>query len=157
MTTLDGNAIFGDAVNVIHNPRPNAQQINHFFGIDGQQTLFGGTRGRSFVISGVLSGSSMTTLNAVEATLLSYADGLTHTLVDNRGRIWPNVIFRGEYAPSPTGPRPLAGGQNDRARAHPFCHVFCSFALTPPSEPASTSVRQMSRPVLEASASAPSG
>lgn len=110
MTTLDGNSIFGTAVNVVQSPHPNAQQINHFFGIDGQQTLFGGTRGRRFIISGVLSASTLSTLNTVEATLLSYADGLTHTLVDNRGRIWPNVIFRGEYAPSPTGPRPLAGG-----------------------------------------------
>jgi hypothetical protein len=110
VTTLDGNSIFGTAVSVVHNPHPNAQQINHFFGIDGQQTLFGGTRGRTFIISGVLSASSVTTLNTVEAALLSYADGLTHTLVDNRGRIWPNVLFRGEYAPSPMGPRPLAGG-----------------------------------------------
>ena len=55
MTTLDGNSIFGTAVSVVHNPHPNAQQINHFFGIDGQQTLFGGTRGRTFIISGVLS------------------------------------------------------------------------------------------------------
>jgi hypothetical protein len=110
MTTLDGNPIFGDAVCVQHSPHPNTQQINEFFGINGQQTLFGGTRGRTFIISGVLSASNMPTLNAVEATLLSYADGLTHTLVDNRGRIWPNVIFRGEYTPSPMGPRPLAGG-----------------------------------------------
>jgi hypothetical protein len=110
MTTLDGNSIFGSAVTVVHTPNQNAQQINHYFGIDGQQTLFGGTRGRSFVISGVLSAPSIAALNAVEATLLSYADGLTHTLVDNRGRIWPNVIFRGEYTPSSMGPRPLAGG-----------------------------------------------
>jgi hypothetical protein len=110
VTTLDGNSIFGTAVSVVQNPHPNAQQINQFFGIDGLQTLFGGTRGRRFIISGVLSGSTMSTLNAVEATLLSYADGLTHTLVDNRGRIWPNVIFRGEFSPSPAGPRPLAGG-----------------------------------------------
>jgi hypothetical protein len=110
VTTLDGNAIFGTAVIVVHNPHPNAQQISQFFGINGQQTLFGGTRGRSFRISGVLSASTMSALNAAESTLLSYADGLTHTLVDNRGRIWPNVIFRGEYAPSSSGPRPLAGG-----------------------------------------------
>ena len=110
MTTLDGNTIFGTAVSVAQSPHPNAQQINHYFGIDGQQTLFGGTRGWSFIISGVLSASSLTALNGAEATLLSYADGLAHTLVDNRGRVWPNVIFRGEYTPSPAGPRPLAGG-----------------------------------------------
>jgi hypothetical protein len=110
VTTLDGNAIFGTAVNVIHDPHPNAQQMNQYFGIDGQQTLFGGTRGRTFVISGVLSAPNLASLNTVESTLLSYADGSTHTLVDNRGRVWPNVIFRGEYRPSSVGPRPLAGG-----------------------------------------------
>jgi hypothetical protein len=110
VTTLDGNAIFGNAVTVLHSPHPNAQQINQYFGINGRQTLFGGTRGRTFIISGVLTAQDIATLNLVEATLLSFADGLTHILVDNRGRTWPNVTFRGEYAPSPMGPRPLAGG-----------------------------------------------
>jgi hypothetical protein len=110
VTTLDGNPVFGDAVNVIHNPHQNAQQISQFFGLNGQQALFGGTRGRTFIITGVLSASDISTLNAVEASLLSYADGLAHTLVDNRGRTWFNVIFRGEYTPSSAGPRPLAGG-----------------------------------------------
>jgi hypothetical protein len=110
VTTLDGYPIFGDAVTVIHNPHPNAQQINQFFGIDGQQTLFGGTRGRTFIVSGVLTAPNMLILNTAETTLLSFADGLTHTLLDNRGRTWPNVIFRGEYTPSPMGPCPLAGG-----------------------------------------------
>jgi hypothetical protein len=110
VTTLDGNPIFGDAVCVQHTPHPNSQQINEFFGINGQQTLFGGTRGRTFVISGVLSAPDIPTLNAVEATLLSYADGLTHTLVDNRGRSWFNVIFAGVYVPSSQGPCPVAGG-----------------------------------------------
>ncbi len=110
MTTLDGNPIFGSAVSVIHNPHPNAQQMNQFFGVNGRQTLFGGTRGRTFIVSGVLSAQSLALLNTAESTLLSYADGLVHTLVDNRGRIWPNVIFRGEYSPSHTGPRALAGG-----------------------------------------------
>ena len=95
MTTLDGDPIFGDAVCVQHLPHPNTQQINEFFGINGQQTLFGGTRGRTFAISGVLSAPDIPTLNAVEATFLSYADGLPHTLVDNRGRSWSNVIFSG--------------------------------------------------------------
>jgi hypothetical protein len=110
MTTLDGFAIFGDAVNIVHNPHLNAQQLNEFFGVNGVQTLFGGARGRTFLISGVLTAADLPTLNAVEATLLSYADGLPHTLVDNRGRVWLNVIFRGEYQPFEQGPRLLAGG-----------------------------------------------
>jgi len=110
MATLDGSPVFGVSVNVVHNPHPNAQQINEFFGINGQQTLFGGSRGRTFMISGVLIGDDIPTINSLEAALLSYADGLPHTLTDNRGRVWSNVIFRGEYQPYEQGPRWLAGG-----------------------------------------------
>jgi hypothetical protein len=110
VTTLDGNPIFGYAVRVQHTPHPNSQQINEFFGVNGLQTLFGGTRGRTFLISGVLSAPDIPILNAVEATLLSYADGLPHTLVDNRGRTWFNVIFGGVYVPCATGPCPVANG-----------------------------------------------
>lgn len=110
MTTLDGNPIFGEAVNVQHTPHPNAQQINEFFGVNGNQSLFGGSRGRSFRISGVLTAANIPTLNVCESTLLSYADGLPHTLVDNRGRTWMNVIFGGVYVPCSQGPYPLASG-----------------------------------------------
>lgn len=100
-TTIDGDPAFGAAVNVQHVPHPNAQQINEFFGLNGQQTLFGGSRGRTFLVSGVLTAVDVATLNAVEANLLSYADGLPHVLVDNRGRSWANIVFRGEYQPNP--------------------------------------------------------
>ena len=95
---------------MLHTPHPNVQQLNEFFGVNGVQTLFGGVRGRTFLISGVLVGDFVTDINNAEALLLSYADGLPHTLVDNRGRVWSNVIFRGEYQPFEQGPRLLAGG-----------------------------------------------
>jgi hypothetical protein len=110
VATLDGNPIFGYASTVVHTPHPNAQQLSACFGINGQQTLYGGTRGRSFLISGVFAGDSLLVINDAETALLTYADGLPHTLVDNRGRTWNNVIFRGEYQPAAEGPRPLAGG-----------------------------------------------
>jgi hypothetical protein len=110
MATLDGSPVFGLATNVLHTPHANAQQINQFFGINGSQTLFGGTRGRTFMISGVLIGATIADINSAETQLLSFADGLAHTLVDNRGREFDNVIFRGEYSPFAAGPRPLAGG-----------------------------------------------
>jgi hypothetical protein len=110
MATLDGSPIFGIAVNVLHSPHPNVQQMNEFFGVNGVQTLFGGARGRTFMISGVLVGDDISAINSAEAILLSFADGLPHTLVDNRGRVWQNVIFRGEYQPFEQGPRWLAGG-----------------------------------------------
>jgi len=106
--SLDGEPVFGVANHVVHNPHPNAQQINAFFGMSGMQTLFGGTRGRTFMISGVFLESSLEGIVADEANLLNFADGQTHTLVDTLGRSWSNVIFRGEYQASPDGPRPAA-------------------------------------------------
>jgi hypothetical protein len=110
MALLDGNPVFGLANQVVHRPHANAHQINTFFGINGEQSVFGGTRGRIFQISGVFVAGDLPELNAVEAALLSYADGNTHTLTDDRFRVWSNVIFRGEYEPAQMGPRPLPGG-----------------------------------------------
>jgi hypothetical protein len=110
MTTLDGSPVFGVAVHVQHNPHPNAQQMNEFFGINGMQTLFGGQRGRTLLISGVLVGDTIADINASEAALLSFADGLAHTLIDDRGRVFDNVIFKREYQSFEQGPRLLAGG-----------------------------------------------
>lgn len=91
MTTLDGNPIFGDIITVIH-------------------TLSGSACGRRFLIFGVLSAPDIPALKAVEATLLSYADGLPHALTDHRGRTWSNLTFGGTYVPSSQGPCPVANG-----------------------------------------------
>jgi hypothetical protein len=110
MATIDGSPVLGLAVHVQHNPQPNAQQMNEFFGINGIQTLFGGQRGRTLLVSGVLVGNTVDDINASEAALLNFADGLPHTLVDDRGRTFQNVIFKGEYQSFEQGPRALAGG-----------------------------------------------
>jgi hypothetical protein len=110
MATLDGEAVLGEAVHVQHNPHPIAQQMNEFFGINGMQTLFGGQRGRTLLVSGVLVGNDLPEINQAEAALLSFADGLAHTLIDDRGRVFGNVIFKGEYQSFEHGPRLLAGG-----------------------------------------------
>jgi hypothetical protein len=62
------------------------------------------------MISGVLVRSSLYAIASAHASLLSYADGQPHTLVDSLGRSWQNIIFRGEYQPDAAGPRSLAGG-----------------------------------------------
>jgi hypothetical protein len=100
MVTIDGQAAFGYPVNLQMIPNANAQQVNEFFGVNGRQTLFGGSRGRVFLLMGVISAIDVPTLNAVEANLLSFADGQPHVLIDNRGREWDNVIFKGVYQPS---------------------------------------------------------
>ena len=111
MVTYDGLNIFGAAVQFQHVAHPNAQQVNTFFGVNGTQTLFGGGPGRMFQIRGILLGSALGDLNAAESVIQSYADGVARTLVDPRGRSWPNVIFRGEFIPDSRGPSqpPQAG------------------------------------------------
>jgi hypothetical protein len=110
MVTYDGANIFGAAIQFQHIVNPNAQQVNTFFGISGTQTLFGGGRGRLFLIKGVLTTTTIQALNAAETTFQNYADGVARTLVDPRGRTWPNVIFRGEFVPDSHGPYPTAEG-----------------------------------------------
>lgn len=100
-----GQAIFGLAVHITHIPRANQQQLDAFFGINGNVTLFGGSRGRAFEISGCLYGQDIPTLLAGEAYLLSFADGIARTLTDPIGRIFYNVIFDGSYQPSADGPK----------------------------------------------------
>jgi hypothetical protein len=110
MATYDGSNIFGAAVRFQHLVHPNAQQINTFFGVSGTQALYGGGRGRMFLIRGILIGSTIEDLNYAEACFQNYADGVARTLVDPRGRTWLNVIFRGEFIPDSRGPYPTANG-----------------------------------------------
>ncbi len=110
MVTYDGINIFGAAVQLQQVASANAQQMNAFFGVTGTQTLFGGGRGRTFLIQGILLADTMDDLNAAESLLQSYADGVARTLVDQRGRAWPNVIYRGEFVPDLRGPYLTAGG-----------------------------------------------
>ena len=100
-----GSFVFGSAVSIVHIPNSNAQQLNHFFGVSGSVTLYGGGRGRVFLVSGVLTADDLADLNAAEALLVSYADGIARTLVDTRGRAWANVIFRGEFRTAAGGPK----------------------------------------------------
>jgi hypothetical protein len=99
MATYGGSAIFGLSVKCAMSKNPSAEQINAFFGVHGTQSLFGGTRGRVFMIEGVLFGTTSGNLSAAELVLLSYEDGIGRVLVDSYGRAWPSVVFRGEYSP----------------------------------------------------------
>jgi hypothetical protein len=110
MITYDGASIFGAAIQFQHLPHPNSQQVTTFFGVNGTQTLYGGGRGRMFLVRGILLATTTAELNAAEASFQSYADGVARTLVDPRGRVWTNVLFRGEFHPDPRGPYATPGG-----------------------------------------------
>jgi hypothetical protein len=102
---LNGVAVFGTACHVVHDPAPAASQKDGYFGVTGITALWGGGRGRSFQINGVLHGPDLPTVIALEAVLLSYADGIARVFTDTQGRTWANVIFDGEYKPNPEGPK----------------------------------------------------
>jgi hypothetical protein len=110
MMTFGGSNIFGTAVKLQHLSQPNAQQVNTYFGVSGAQTLYGGGRGRTFAVSGVLIAPTIADLNTAEAAFQSYADGIARTLVDSRGRVWANVLFKGEFTPDSRGPYPTSNG-----------------------------------------------
>ena len=107
---LDGSFIFGTACNVIHAPIPNQAQEDSYFGITGVTRIDGGGRGRLFHVHGVFVAADLASIAAAEATLLSYADGITRTFTDTYGRSWSNTVFTGDYHPDPGGPRFVGGG-----------------------------------------------
>jgi len=109
--TYGGVAMFGLAVHIEQVPQPAAQQLDAFFGASGLLSLYGGSRGRTFLIAGVLYAVDVPTLNADENLFTpgvsgSMADGIARLLFDTRGRTWSNVIYLGQFRPDPKGPRP---------------------------------------------------
>lgn len=99
MATYGGVPIFGRSVRVSMAKNPSAEQMNSFFGVNGMQRLFGGSRGRAFFVEGVLYGVDASDLSDAELLILSYEDGIGRSLEDSYGRSWPSVVFRGEYQP----------------------------------------------------------
>jgi hypothetical protein len=95
---------------MVHTPHACAQQVDAFFGVPGNISLFGGSRGRTFMIQGVLTDIGIFELNADEALIHSFADGIARTLIDTRGQTWLNVVFLDEFQPDPVGPRPTDVG-----------------------------------------------
>jgi hypothetical protein len=113
--TYGGRPIFGLAVHIEQIPAQAAQQQDAFFGVPGILSLFGGTRGRMFQVSGVLFDVDLPSLNGDEDVFTpgvsgSLADGVARPLFDTRGRTWANVVYLGQFHPDPIGPRPGAWG-----------------------------------------------
>ena len=126
--TYGGIPIFGQAVRIDQQPGQAAQQVETFFGVSGVLSLFGGTRGRTFLVSGVLYDVDLPTLNADEALFLpglsgSFADGVARVLFDTRGRTWQNVVYLGQFEADPLGPQPGVWG-SDSGWILPYRAVF---------------------------------
>ncbi len=108
--TYGGVPIFGLAVRIEQVPQQAAQQLDAFFGVPGMLSLFGGARGRTFSVSGVLFDVDLDTLNADEDVFTpgvsgTMADGIARPLFDTRGRTWANVVYIGQYQADSKGPQ----------------------------------------------------
>ena len=103
LPTFDGQPLFGDAVKIQHIENAAEFQTNSFFGQAGVKTLAAGTRGRAFLVRGLLRATSIDMLNQFEAAISAYNDGRAYDLVDTRGRTWPQVQYRGGFKPDERG------------------------------------------------------
>lgn len=92
--TFGGFAIFGRSVRVRTLKDPSAEQINHFFGLDGAERVHGGLVGRHSFVQGVLRGLTSGDLATARLLIEGYDDGIARTLVDTLGITWTNVVFR---------------------------------------------------------------
>lgn len=103
--------MLGTACHCVHTPHESAVQRDSFFGVSGVLSLWGGGRGRSFHVSGILVSDSPSDVLAVQAALLSYDDGIARTFTDTYGVAWPNVLVKaGTYRPHTEGIKPCTGG-----------------------------------------------
>ena len=97
MATYGGLDIFLRPFVTLHDPRPSAQQLADYFGVSGQQALWGGFRGRVIAITGMLYAPDLVTLNSYEAVWTDptsgvVGDGIARDLVDTRGRVWSSCL-----------------------------------------------------------------
>ena len=91
---------FGRSIRVTMITHPSAAQVNEFFGVTGRQRLWGGGRGRIFVVEALFFGANRAAVDALRNTLLSYDDGIGRVLTDTGGTAWPAVVFTGQYNPT---------------------------------------------------------
>ena len=97
--TFGGDAIFGRSVVITVLPNPNEVQRTAFPGVGGTFQMTFGSRGRRFLVRGLLFGTDYTALMTARDHFLSYADGVARVLVDTIGYSWPMVVFNGDFRP----------------------------------------------------------
>lgn len=91
MPSFDGQLLFGLAVSFVTLPNTPAVQRNSFFGVDGVESLGGGTRGYTTTVTGLRFGTAAADLAAIEQLGREYANGRSYTLIDTSGTVWEQV------------------------------------------------------------------
>jgi hypothetical protein len=104
MATYAGISL-GIAVHVQTVAVPTAVYKVSYAGVNGVFALFMGTRGFVHHVDGCLVSDTLADLLAVEAAFRLMPQVITNELADDCGRVYENVIWEGEYVPSPGGPK----------------------------------------------------
>lgn len=94
--TIDGVPLFGSATRESNEEAPRALYQNNTFGENGIAAIDGGGRGRTWWLTGLLTGwppFAGMELVAALASLRGYDDGRTHTYTDCMGLIWGQVLL----------------------------------------------------------------
>ena len=105
MASYGGVACLGFAVHVAARKCKVQCDRVSFFGVDGTYSIYGGSRGFVYDVSGVLWGVNVPEMLYIESLLYGFSDAVPRDLVDDVGRVWSNVIFLGEYVPHSDGPK----------------------------------------------------
>jgi hypothetical protein len=99
---LNGAQCFGYALECRMTLNPSARQISSFFGISGVQSIFGGARGRVFMVRGLWYGSSIYAAWSQEANMETFGDGVARqlnvTTSDGSTASWANIVYGNEYS-----------------------------------------------------------
>lgn len=93
MPSFNGVNFFGASVVMKTVINPRAKQTNEYAGLSGLEQLDQGLRGRYTTVEGRLIGatSSSADLGVLQNIWYSYYDGNSYVLVDQFGRVWPDV------------------------------------------------------------------
>jgi len=93
MSSLDQHDIFGSGPHTIRVQSPQ-RQLDHrtFSGLDGELVLDMGLRGRQIAQHGRLSAATASLLDDLLIAIEATVDGQPHTLVDNYGRQYHNLV-----------------------------------------------------------------
>jgi len=94
MVTFDNEALFGSGPCRFRiGPVRLRHAVQHPPGSHGARVDAQGTEARSITQTGVLIADDPAALRTLTDAIREKLDGLTHTLVDNLGRTWPDTVM----------------------------------------------------------------
>jgi hypothetical protein len=94
MSSYDGENLFDSGPHAFSfGPWQRSMQSRGFAGVSGELLLDLGLRSRKIAQKGRLQAGSANALHALLDAIIARSDGAAHTLVDNHGKEYPEVIL----------------------------------------------------------------